>query len=121
MMIAMLVRHLTENFEARAGKRKLLLLLDEFTALGKVEILERALAYLAGYGVRAQRSRNGESHLRDGRSNNRGSKAAICVRLVGRPKLDQSKRDRNRPTIVDGRRSDANGSPEYWWWRCKAG
>ena len=53
MMIAMLVRHLTENFEARAGKRKLLLLLDEFTALGKVEILERALAYLAGYGVKA--------------------------------------------------------------------
>lgn len=53
MMIAMLVRHLTEDFEARAGKRKLLLLLDEFTALGKIEILERALAYLAGYGVKA--------------------------------------------------------------------
>jgi type IV secretion system protein VirD4 len=36
-----------------AAGRRLLLLLDEFRALGRVLILEQMLAYLRGYGVRA--------------------------------------------------------------------
>lgn len=34
-------------------KHKLLLMLDEFPSLGKLEILENALAYIAGYGIKA--------------------------------------------------------------------
>lgn len=34
-------------------KHKLLLMLDEFPSLGKLEILESALAYIAGWGIKA--------------------------------------------------------------------
>ncbi len=33
-------------------KHRLLLLLDEFTSLGKIPIIEKAVAYMAGYGVK---------------------------------------------------------------------
>lgn len=34
-------------------KHKLLLLLDEFPSFGKLEVLEEALSYIAGYGIKA--------------------------------------------------------------------
>jgi type IV secretion system protein VirD4 len=37
----------------RNNRHKLLLMLDEFPALGNMEIFETALAYIAGYGIRA--------------------------------------------------------------------
>ena len=48
-------RRLTEDLEsATAGKRhKLLMMLDEFPALGRLDFFESALAFMAGYGVRA--------------------------------------------------------------------
>ena len=48
-------RRLTERLEANAGRprRQLLLMLDEFPALGRLDFFETALAFLAGYGVRA--------------------------------------------------------------------
>jgi type IV secretion system protein VirD4 len=36
-----------------AGKHPLLLMLDEFPALGKLQFFQESLAYLAGYGIRA--------------------------------------------------------------------
>lgn len=33
-------------------KHRLLLMLDEFTSLGKIAIIERAIAYMAGYGAK---------------------------------------------------------------------
>lgn len=47
-------RRLTERLEQSApGTSKLLLMLDEFPALGRLDFFETALAFLAGYGVRA--------------------------------------------------------------------
>jgi type IV secretion system protein VirD4 len=48
-------RRLTERLEDRGGGsgRQLLLMLDEFPALGRLDFFETALAFLAGYGVRA--------------------------------------------------------------------
>jgi len=49
-------RRLTEKLDAdpaRAGKHKLLMMLDEFPALGRLDFFETSLAFLAGYGVRA--------------------------------------------------------------------
>jgi type IV secretion system protein VirD4 len=49
-------RRLTENLHHIDGERrkhKLLLMLDEFPALGRLDFFETALAFLAGYGVRA--------------------------------------------------------------------
>ena len=48
-------RRLTERPEGEDGKprRRLLLMLDEFPALGRLDFFETALAFLGGYGVRA--------------------------------------------------------------------
>jgi len=48
-------RRLTETLEGAKGKprRKLLLMLDEFPALGRLDFFETALAFMAGYGIRA--------------------------------------------------------------------
>ena len=49
-------RRLTERLNARPGsrvQRQLLLMLDEFPALGRLDFFESALAFMAGYGIRA--------------------------------------------------------------------
>jgi type IV secretion system protein VirD4 len=47
-------RRLTETLPSGAGnERHLLLMLDEFPALGRLDFFESSLAFLAGYGVRA--------------------------------------------------------------------
>ena len=47
-------RRLTERLEVAApARRQLLMMLDEFPALGRLDFFETALAFMAGYGVRA--------------------------------------------------------------------
>ncbi len=49
-------RRLTEKLESEAGKNnrhQLLMMLDEFPALGRLDFFESALAFMAGYGVRS--------------------------------------------------------------------
>jgi type IV secretion system protein VirD4 len=46
-------RRLTEDLQTRAGRRRLLMLLDEFPALGRLDFFETALAFMAGYGLKA--------------------------------------------------------------------
>jgi len=48
-------RRLTERLEDASGARrnKLLLMLDEFPALGRLDFFETSLAFMAGYGIRA--------------------------------------------------------------------
>lgn len=59
LIINIIMRRLVEKMEFEQGrakknyKHRLLLLLDEFTSLGKLEIFEKALAYMASYGVKA--------------------------------------------------------------------
>ena len=56
LMVDMIVRRICAKMQfadgsSKAGyKHRLLLLLDEFTSLGKLPIMEKALAYIAGYG-----------------------------------------------------------------------
>src|SRR5262249_56399310 len=45
-------RMLTEDLHA-ARQHPLLLMLDEFPALGRLDFFETALAFIAGYGIRA--------------------------------------------------------------------
>lgn len=59
VMMNIFLRRLTEGMEFEGGrsvahyKHRLLLCLDEFTSIGKLEIFERALAFMAGYGLKA--------------------------------------------------------------------
>lgn len=49
-------RRLTESLEGDPAKRRrhqLLMMLDEFPALGRLDFFETALAFMAGYGIRA--------------------------------------------------------------------
>jgi type IV secretion system protein VirD4 len=48
-------RRLTEKLQEEVGRprRQLLMMLDEFPALGRLDFFETALAFMAGYGVRA--------------------------------------------------------------------
>jgi type IV secretion system protein VirD4 len=49
-------RRLTETLELKDGvtqRRRLLLMLDEFPALGRLDFFESALAFMAGYGLRS--------------------------------------------------------------------
>jgi type IV secretion system protein VirD4 len=46
-------RRLTERLNDDPSRPQLLLMLDEFPALGRLDFFETALAFLAGYGVRA--------------------------------------------------------------------
>lgn len=46
-------RRLTEHLQGPDGQPRLLLMLDEFPALGRLDFFETALAFMAGYGIRA--------------------------------------------------------------------
>lgn len=46
-------RRLTENLAGKDRKHRLLLMLDEFPALGRLDFFESALAFMAGYGIKS--------------------------------------------------------------------
>jgi type IV secretion system protein VirD4 len=46
-------RRLTEDLQARGRRHRLLLMLDEFPALGRLDFFESALAFMAGYGLKS--------------------------------------------------------------------
>ncbi|WP_256754872.1 IncP-type conjugal transfer protein TraG, partial [Mesorhizobium sp. Mes31] len=46
-------RRLTEDLKVRAQGHRLLLMLDEFPALGRLDFFESALAFMAGYGLKS--------------------------------------------------------------------
>ena len=46
-------RRLTEELHAKERRHRLLLMLDEFPALGRLDFVESALALMAGYGIKA--------------------------------------------------------------------
>jgi type IV secretion system protein VirD4 len=56
MLLNQIGRRLTEQHETEESgdkRNSLLLMLDEFPALGRLDFFESALAFLAGYGIRA--------------------------------------------------------------------
>jgi len=46
-------RRLTEKLEPSHRRQRLLLMLDEFPALGRLDFFESALAFMAGYGIKS--------------------------------------------------------------------
>jgi type IV secretion system protein VirD4 len=59
LMVNQIVRSLTERMEFERGrsvagyKHRLLLMLDEFPSLGKLDVFQESLAFIAGYGMKA--------------------------------------------------------------------
>lgn len=46
-------RRLTEDLQGKSARHRLLLMLDEFPALGRLDFFESALAFMAGYGLKS--------------------------------------------------------------------
>jgi type IV secretion system protein VirD4 len=46
-------RRLTEDLQAKGRRHRMLLMLDEFPALGRLDFFEQALAFMAGYGIKS--------------------------------------------------------------------
>ena len=46
-------RRLTEELHAKDRRHRVLMMLDEFPALGRLDFFESALAFMAGYGIKA--------------------------------------------------------------------
>ncbi|CCD98044.1 conjugal transfer protein TraG [Bradyrhizobium sp. STM 3809] len=46
-------RRLTEDLQARERRHRVLMMLDEFPALGRLDFFESALAFMAGYGIKS--------------------------------------------------------------------
>ncbi len=56
LLLNQIGRRLTEKLEGEKGKtnnHQLLMMLDEFPALGRLDFFESSLAFMAGYGIRA--------------------------------------------------------------------
>jgi type IV secretion system protein VirD4 len=59
LIINQLLRRLLEDLEFKEGKviktykHRMLLMLDEFTSLGKLSVFQESLAFMAGYGIKA--------------------------------------------------------------------
>ena len=52
-MLNQIGRRLTEKLDAGIGRHRVLLMLDEFPALGRLDFFESALAFMAGYGLKS--------------------------------------------------------------------
>ncbi len=53
LMLNQIGRRLTEELRPGGKRHRLLLMLDEFPALGRLDFFESALAFMAGYGLKA--------------------------------------------------------------------
>jgi type IV secretion system protein VirD4 len=53
LLLNQIGRRLTEDLKSRGNRHRLLLMLDEFPALGRLDFFESALAFMAGYGLKA--------------------------------------------------------------------
>jgi len=53
LLLNQIGRRLTEDLKTKGDRHRLLLMLDEFPALGRLDFFESALAFMAGYGLKA--------------------------------------------------------------------
>jgi type IV secretion system protein VirD4 len=53
LLLNQIGRRLTEDLQDNRGRHRLLLMLDEFPALGRLDFFETALAFMAGYGLKS--------------------------------------------------------------------
>ena len=53
LLLNQIGRRLTEELDAKRKRQRLLLMLDEFPALGRLDFFESALAFMVGYGLKA--------------------------------------------------------------------
>ena len=125
LVITQIVRGLTEKIEFAAGKsvahyrHRLLLLLDEFASLKQLAVIEEALAFMAGYGIKGylivqdvqqltkaysrDESILGNCHIRIAYAPNKLETAELLSRMAGKSTVVK------RQTSISGKRSGGWG------------
>lgn len=113
LMLDMIVRRVCAKMEFADGsskaayKHRLLLMLDEFTSLGKLPIMEKAIAYIAGYGGKIyiivqdpeqlnkeyskENSIMANCHVRIAYAPNKSETAEMLSKLVGKTTVVEKK------------------------------
>jgi hypothetical protein len=103
IVVDMIARLLADKIEFENGrpkptyKHKLLAMIDEFPALGKLEILQQSLAFVAGYGIKCHLISQILISSRDGKL-----VTARTKRLYARAPLPQSAAKDQRSPGCDG-------------------
>lgn len=119
IILNLYMRRLMQNVGAdgkAAYKHRLLLLLDEFTAIGKLEIFERSLAFMAGYGIKAfliiqdllqlqgtygrENAIMGNCHIRIAYAPNDPTTAETLSKLCGKATIVQTKRSTSKKVLA---------------------
>lgn len=116
---AQLLGRFTERMEFAEGaakaayKHRLLLMLDEFTSLGKLTIIERAIAYMAGYGVKGYFIVQDTRQLNQAYGQDNALMANCHVRIAYAPNIPETAEYLSRltgtTTVVD-RKISVSGS-----------
>ncbi|MEW5728055.1 MAG: type IV secretory system conjugative DNA transfer family protein [Pseudomonadota bacterium] len=127
VILNLFMRRLMQNVGADgkpAYRHRLLLMLDEFTSIGKLEIFERALAFMAGYGLKAfliiqdilqlqgtygrENSIMSNCHVRVAYAPNDPTTAKLLSDMCGKTTIVQNKRSVSRkPLAITGNVTDA--------------
>ncbi|TYC64011.1 conjugal transfer protein TraG [Rhodobacterales bacterium] len=120
ILLNQFLTRLTSHMEFENGrsvkhyKHKLLLMLDEFTSIGKLEIFEKAIAFMAGYGLKAyvivqdltqlqktygrEQSIVSNCHVRIAYAPNTMETARVLSDMAGKTTLVQKKTSASRST-----------------------
>jgi type IV secretion system protein VirD4 len=113
VMVNMIVRLLADKMDFENGrpvahyKHRLLMMLDEFPSLGKLEILQESLAFVAGYGIKCYLICQDINQLKS-RETGYGHDESITVELPRAERLPaQPRRDGRAPVPAD--RADHRG------------
>ena len=119
IFVAQLLGRLTERMEfadgaSKAGyKHRMLLMLDEFTSLGKLSIVERAIAYMAGYGVKGYFIVQDTKQLNQAYGQDNALMANCHVRIAYAPNLPETAEYLSKmagtTTVVDKKVSISGG------------
>lgn len=118
IILNLYMRRLMQNVGADGKpvyKHRLLLLLDEFTSIGKLEIFERSLAFMAGYGIKAfliiqdilqlqgtygrENGIMGNCHVRIAYAPNIIETAEVLSKLCGKTTIVQKKRTASKKAL----------------------
>lgn len=130
ILLNQFLTRLTSRMDFEGGRsvkhyrHRLLMLLDEFTSIGKLEIFEESLAYMAGYGLKAyiivqdmaqlqkaygkEESISSNCHVQIAFAPNKLDTARMLSDLTGKTTLIQRKRSRSaRAGQIGGNVSDS--------------
>ncbi|EHJ48821.1 TRAG family protein [Solidesulfovibrio carbinoliphilus subsp. oakridgensis] len=103
LILNLIISRICEKMEFIEGvqvkpKRRLLLLLDEFTSIGKMEIVNKSIAYTAGYGINYLIVIQNIEQLNDTYGKENGIKGNCHVRVAYAPNTLETARELSEMT-----------------------